>query len=314
MNLFNTPILFIIFNRLETTKKVFETIRLLQPGTLFVAADGARQEKVGETEKCNDVRNYVLSHIDWDCDVKTLFQDTNLGCGYGPKAAITWFFEHVEEGIILEDDCVPDMTFYNYCSELLEKYRYDDRISIISGSNMDREGRYSNQHADYFFSVIPYTWGWATWRRNWEKYDYEIKKWNKINKTKLLRGLHPNIENQLYWKKIFDDIYKITPNDIWDYQFFFSCFTQNQLAIIPSRNLVSNIGHDIGATHTVDINSIQANVPKYSMIFPLVHPDEIKRNVEYDVFLQDACYGKVEYVSVMKHIKRYVKKILNVNK
>lgn len=311
---YNVPILFIIFNRIETTKLVFEAIRLIQPSKLFIAADGARSYKNGEFERCNEVRDYVLNKIDWPCEVKTQFSDVNLGCGYGPKSAINWFFEHVEEGIILEDDCVPDLSFFQYCSELLEKYRYDNRISIISGSNMDRTGKYIKDNEDYFFSVIPYTWGWATWKRNWMKYDYEIKYWGKVNKMRFLIFLFQDREYRLYWKKIFDDIYNNVPADIWDYQFFFSCFLNNQLAIVPKSNLISNIGYDELATHTFNSESDQAFVPINSLVFPIIHPQTIHRNIEYDIFLQELCYGRIEYVTYWKRLKRFIKsKILRLN-
>ena len=306
------PVLFIIFNRPDETKKVFDKIKEIKPKSLFIAADGPRSNFPNDYNKCSKTREIILKNIDWDCDVKTLFSDINLGCGYGPKSAISWFFEQVDEGIILEDDCVPDNTFFEFCKVLLEKYRYDEKISIISGSNFDREGIYSNKNEDYFFSVIPYTWGWATWKRNWEKYDYEIKRWRKINKKKLLDNLHENIEHKLYWRKIFDDIYNSTPQDIWDYQFFFSCFLQNQLAIIPSNNLISNIGHNFSATHTINPKSLKANIPRKPVNFPLKHPKGIKRNFEYDNYLQATCYGKIKYVSLIKKVKRFIKRNIKI--
>jgi hypothetical protein len=309
MNRYSTPILFIIFNRIETTKVVFEAIKAVRPKHLFIAADGARVDHIGEDEKCKAVREYVLTNINWECDIKTLFRDENLGCGYGPASAITWFFDQVEEGIILEDDCVPDSSFFEYCSELLDKYRYDDRISIISGTNMDRESKYVPENQDYFFSSIPYTWGWATWTKNWLQYDYEIKAWNKINKKKFLNNLFQDNEFQLSWRKVFDDIYTKTPTDIWDYQFFFSCFLQNKLSIVPAKNLISNIGHNDAATHTLEPNSAQANVPVKSINLPLSHPNSFDRNVEYDIFLQELCYGRVKNISYIKKIKRFFKKI-----
>lgn len=310
MEQYSTPILFVVFNRIETTKLVFESIRSIRPMKLFIAADGARVEKEGEFEKCEYVRSWILEHIDWDCEVKTLFRDQNLGCGYAPSEAISWFFNHVDEGIIIEDDCLPDRSFFEYCSVLLDYYRFDDQIGIISGSNFDRQGIYNQAGSDYFFSAIPYTWGWATWKRNWINYDYTIKGWGKTNKKVFLNYLFEDREFQLSWKKVFDEIYNTTPSDIWDYQFFFSCFQNKKISIVPSSNLITNIGHEDNATHTFNSESRQANVPLKSLNFPLQHPSLIMRNIEYDVFLQELCYGRVEYVTIRKRITRLIKRVL----
>ena len=258
--LFDTPVLLITFNRLDTTQKVLESLKKQKPSKLFIAADGPRPDKTGEKGKCNTVREWLLESIDWDCEVKTLFHDQNLGCGIGPATAISWFFEHVEEGIILEDDCVPDATFFKYCSELLKKYRNDKRISIISGTNIDKQQIYTPSNASYFFSVFPLTWGWATWKRNWDNFDFEIKKWGEINRKKFLKYLFDKIEFQLAWKRIFTEIHNNIPTDIWDYQFFFSSFLKKQLSIVPNVNLISNIGYGKNATHTNDESSEMATV------------------------------------------------------
>jgi hypothetical protein len=153
------PILFIIFNKQEETKRVFQTIRFQKPSVLYIAADGARNDKEGESVKCDAVRSWVLNSIDWDCEVKTLFRNENVGCGRGPSEAISWFFDHVEEGIILEDDCLPNSSFFDYCKELLPKYREDSRISILSANNFQPNQPLSLD-GDYYFSVFPSTNGW----------------------------------------------------------------------------------------------------------------------------------------------------------
>jgi hypothetical protein len=305
-----TPVLLIIFNKIKETKDVFLTIQSYRPNQLFIAADGPRLEKTGEIEKCNFIKDWVLENIDWDCEIKTLFQQQNLGCGLGPATAISWFFDQVEEGIILEDDCVPDISFFEYCAELLQKYRYDNRISIISGANFDRSGKYSPAVESYFFSVFPFTWGWATWKRNWNNFDHSIKKWGFIDTKEFLKYLFDDIEFQLLWKKVFDDIYNKPPSDIWDYQFFFISFLHKQLSIIPHVNLVSNIGNGVEATHTYGEGMEMVNVPASTMDFPMVHPTMILRNLNYDIFLQKTNYGRIENITFIKKIKRWIKKKL----
>ncbi len=300
------PILFIIFNRLDTAQKVFEEIRKYRPSHLYLASDGPR-DKGAEKEVCENIRSWVLDNIDWECDLKTLFQDDNLGCGRGPSTAITWFFEHVEEGIILEDDCVAHPDFFIYCEELLDFYRNDERISIISGCNFDLKKEFLRKES-YFYSVFPYTWGWATWKRNWNDYDYTISEWKKINQKDLLLYLFKEKQYHLTWKLLFDKISKNPPKDIWDYQFFYRCFIKKQLSILPTVNLISNIGFGDMATHDFSHDNLKVNIELEAMKFPIKHPSEIIRNHQYDIFLQELNYGVIEQVPFQKKIKRFIRK------
>ena len=189
MNNLKTPILFLIFNRLDTTRRVFEEIRKQKPRQLFVASDGPRVNKDGEREIVEKTRKLVLDNIDWECEVKTLFRGENLGCKIAVSSAIDWFFENIEEGIILEDDCLPAQSFFGYCEELLEKFREDGRISVISGDNFQFGWR--NTSDSYYFSKNCHIWGWATWRRAWERYDVEMKTYpNFKKKEKIIHKLH----------------------------------------------------------------------------------------------------------------------------
>ena len=159
-----TPaVLFIIFNRPETTQRVFDAIRLAKPTRLYIAADGPRENKTGEKELCEQARK-IAQNVDWDCEVKTLFQKENLGCGKAVSHAISWFFENEDMGIILEDDCLPHQSFFKYCEELLEKYKNNDRIGIISGNNFQKKRKIGS--FSYYFSDIVNIWGWATWARS----------------------------------------------------------------------------------------------------------------------------------------------------
>jgi hypothetical protein len=307
--MFNKPILFLIFNRIEHSSKVFASIRHIKPSHLFIAADGPRPYKIGEYDVCQQLRDLILKSIDWQCDLHTLFRESNLGCGLAVSSAISWFFEHVEEGIILEDDCLPDETFFYFCSELLDRHRYNPKISVISGCNFDSKQLYKQQIDTYLFSKIAYTWGWATWRRSWDGYDYDIKKWGKINKLIFLKGIFKEIEYQNFWRMIFDDLYYVKKTT-WDYQFFFLCFFRNQLAIVPSVNLVTNIGHDHTATHTFNSESVQSKFPIIPIVFPLQHNKTIEQNQEYDILLQELCFGRIPSVSFRKRVSRYIKKVL----
>ncbi|NBB22939.1 nucleotide-diphospho-sugar transferase [Runella sp. CRIBMP] len=303
------PILFIIFNKIDETKRVFEVIRQQRPAHFFIAADGPRPSKEGEKEKCDYIKTWVVNNIDWPCEVKTLFREQNVGCGKGPSGAISWFFEHVQEGIILEDDCLPNHTFFGFCADLLDKYRDDDRISIVSGNNFQLQ-QPMPLTSDYYFSVFPSSNGWATWKRSWQCFDYYIIDWVKLEKKDFLKFLFEDKEHQQWWKQKLDWIHRHKPNDMWDFQFHFLCMARRQLAVMPKANLVKNIGYGPDATHSQDPNNYFANMPTYELNFPLIHPERIERNYEADVFIQDMLFGRAEVVSNFKKMKRLIKRII----
>jgi len=309
----DVPVLFIIFNRLDTVKQSFDAIRKYRPKRLYLAADGPRIGKDGELERCLEVRSWVLSQIDWQCDVRTRFQNQNIGCGHHPESAITWLFEEEECGIILEDDCVASYSFFEFSSEMLERYKDDNRISIICGSNFDKEHLCRSDSSDYFFSKISYTWGWATWRRTWKSYDFSMKGWNQISKGRLLRWLFKEPEYREYWRYIFDETVRTQPQDIWDYQFFFSCYNRRQMSIVPNVNLVSNIGVGQDATHTIEADG-KMELKVASLTFPLKHPNKVVCNSAYDCRLQEVCYGRIPIVPFLKKMKRLMKRIMKVSR
>lgn len=309
-----TPVLFIIFNRLDTVKQSFEPIRKYQPEKLYVAADGPRGSKAGEAERCEEVRKWVVDNIDWDCVVHTLFREKNVGCGQGPKQAIDWLFENEEMGVILEDDCVASESFFEFAYQMLLKYRDDKRISIICGSNFDKDGNFKAEDADYFFSVVPYTWGWATWRRNWEDYDFSMSRWNQLNKGRLLKFMFKDAEHRNYWRYVFDETVGKNPHDIWDYQFFFSCYQKHQLAIVPNVNQINNIGVGEDATHTSHNAEYRKDIIRQEMKFPLRHPSKKERNWGYDSLVMDKCYGRIKTDSWHKKLKRWVIRIIGYQK
>lgn len=306
------PVLFIIFNKREETKRVFNAIRNQQPKQLFIAADGPRPEKEGEAKKCCYVREWVLSNIDWECEVKTSFHDHNIGCGRAPSQAVSWFFEHVSEGIILEDDCLPGEAFFRFSEILLERYRYNPKISIISGNNFQLI-QPMLLGTDYYFSLFPSTNGWAAWKRSWDDYEYHIASWLTINQKKFLNSLFREKKYQLFWKRLFDWAYEAKPDDCWDIQFHYHCMRRNQLAIIPAANLISNIGYGPDATHSKDSSSYFANVPMHDIAFPLRHPVTIQRNYVADEFIQNNLFGAVDTDTRLKKFKRLIKRIIRYN-
>ncbi len=255
--LFNTPVLFLIFNRPDTTKQVFEKIREIKPKYLYVAADGPRSDKSGEGDLCEATRNVVLKNIDWDCELKTLLRNENLGCGLAVSGAINWFFENVEEGIILEDDTLADISFFNYCEVMLEKYRENKKVLHISGSS------YANPNLiehSYYFTRLPFIWGWATWSRAWKQYNFDTKYYSAVQKTKILNSAFSNQEIVDYWSNILTNFHLLPKSFTWDYQWFLSIWEVGGLVIQPKVNLVKNIGFGEDATHTTSSNHVLASV------------------------------------------------------
>lgn len=271
---FNTPILLIVFNRLDTTIEVFNAIRNQKPRFLFIAADGPRIDAEEDIQKCTSVRQ-IVKQIDWDCQLKTLFRDKNLGCKIAVSSAITWFFNQVDKGIILEDDCVPSDSFFTFCSEMLVKYEFNSEILHIGGTNPISRVVEANS---YYFSKYNRIWGWASWRRAWEYYDVNINRWPKIKNDGVLKKYMWGLEKILF-TNIFDKVYagKI---DTWDYQWFL-CRLLNGYAIIPDVNLVSNIGFRNDSTHTAKKNRT-ANLKRYDLREPIEHPTKIELDVYRD--------------------------------
>ncbi len=280
------PVLFLIFNRPDTTQVVFNEIRKAKPKLLFIAADGPRKDHPEDIVLCQKARETV-DHVDWDCTIMTLFRDENLGCKIGVSSAIDWFFSKVDEGIILEDDCLPDQSFFPFCQELLEKYRDDERIMMISGDNFQFGRNVTNN--SYYFSRYFHIWGWATWKRAWKHYDVDIKAWPEIRQNGSLRNILSENKVVKYWESIFNSVYNGLINT-WDYQWVFSCWIQGGLSIIPNQNLVSNIGFDANGTHTHG-DSIFSKMPVKNMKFPLVHPNYVIRDCNSDTYTENMWFS-----------------------
>jgi len=288
-----TPVLFMIFNRPETTRQVFDAIQKARPKHLFIVADGPRADRAGEKELCEKARA-IATAIDWDCEVRTLFRDHNMGCGLGPADAITWFFSQVEEGIILEDDCIPDPSFFSYCTELLNRYRNDERVMHISGNNfVDKD--YS-QGESYYFNYYFTAWGWATWRRAWEKYHFTIPYLDEFLSSGQLREITMSRKQYEYWSKIFNLVRNGKRADIWDYQWILTCWYHRALAVTPVKNLVMNVGFGSDATHTIDESRV--SFVKSERMNVVRHPVTIQRNKEVDQ------KTFIKYFAVPQHLNK----------
>ena len=294
-----TPVAFIIFNRPDTTLRVFEEIRRARPLKLLVVADGPRPDRPGESERCEAVRS-IISRVDWPCDVSTNYSDVNLGCKRRVSSGLDWIFSLVEEAIILEDDCLPDPTFFPFCSELLEKYRDDERIMVISGDNFQFHHKRTNY--SYYFSDYVHVWGWASWRRAWKKYDVNIGLWQELQNDRAFHQLFPDRRIVRYWESVFEKTYR-NEIDTWDYQWLFACLIHHGLSIMPNRNLVSNIGFANGATHPAAAE-IFSDMARYPMQFPLAHPPYVIRDRQADAYTERTMFLTPFFKKVTKRLRR----------
>ncbi|RPH82060.1 MAG: glycosyltransferase family 2 protein [Nitrospiraceae bacterium] len=267
-----TAVLFLVFNRPDVTSRVFEVITRVRPPRLYVAADGPRANRPDDVGKCNEVRS-IVSKVDWPCEVKTLFQTENLGCKLAVSSAITWFFEQEEEGIVLEDDCLPNLSFFWFCQELLERYRNDTRIWQICGFNPVATA--NGQEEDYYFTKYGPVWGWASWRRAWSVYDKNMSCWPDVRGKELYWDFCDSKREAHWRRKLYNQVFS-GEIDTWDYQWGFYKFINSGLCISPTRNLIANIGFGENATHAkkeVFYRSMECT-------WPLRHPTYVMRSLE----------------------------------
>lgn len=271
-----TPVLFLVFNRPETTRRVFAQIRRARPPRLYVASDGPRADRDGESAVVQSVRETVLAGVDWPCEVKTLFRDRNLGCKLAVSEAISWFFDQETMGVILEDDCLPSLSFFSYCETLLNVYKDDNRIFIINGYNY-RQSWHPEQY-DYFFSNFGGCWGWASWRRAWNHYDPEMKDLALF----AAQGCFEDLLGRKvgHARKIVLQQTCRNHGDSWAYPWGFARHKNNGLACVPAKSLIANIGFGANATHTR--RNRGGNIEAQEISFPLQHNSFMVPDRAYD--------------------------------
>jgi len=275
----STPVIFMIFNRPDLTSLVFEEIAKAKPKTLLIVADGPRNSEEGQ--KCLEARR-VTERVSWDCELFTNFADRNMGCKSRIASGLDWAFSIVEEAIVLEDDCLPAPSFFNFCGKLLDHYRLDNRVMHIGGVNFQIHR--PKPSSTYYFSKYTHVWGWASWRRAWQHYDADMKLWPTVRDGGWLRDLLDDRASIRHWRKIFDLVSRGEINS-WDYQWTFACWLQSGLSVMPNVNLVSNIGFHAGATHTFADSPFSGMLTE-PMQFPLDHPVFMVRDRLADDFTQ----------------------------
>lgn len=278
----HTPVALFIFNRPKCSRQLYLSIAQIKPSRLFIVADGPRFNDNKDKELCRETRA-IFNTIEWPCNVTRIYSDINLGCRNSIPNGLNQIFEHVEECIILEDDCIPEQSFYSYCEELLDKYRNEEKIISIGGHRSDGPNEFEKE--SYFFSKYPSIWGWATWRHKWQMYDLNMTEWDRLRNTTWLFDILQDDVAVQYWKRMFDEMQN--GMDTWDYALNYSTWYHNALSIRPKVNMITNIGFGRNATHTKSsLNN--ALFPKAGDIkFPLHHPigisvdDDAEKRIEW---------------------------------
>lgn len=303
--MYDVPILFIIFRRKDAALQAFERIRQIQPSQLYIAGDGARAGVAGEAEAVEQTRQAIVSSVDWPCSVHTLFQPSNLGCMHGVSTAISWLFENEEYGIILEDDCVADASFFPFVAELLQRYKDDQRIGMIAGTN--QVDTYPMKYS-YCFSRYAACWGWATWRRAWQHMRLQLDFLAHHQQDVFLNRGYLGKETGR-WQFQVDTIRK-NHVSAWDWQWYFSLASQNQLCIFPQCNLISNIGNDTGATHT---SYAGIYMQSHQLAFPLTHPAYVLPDYGFDkrFYRADNTFSSVMKRLCPYRLKQFLKRHLH---
>lgn len=310
-----TPVLFLIFNRLDCTKRVFQSIRDACPPRIYVASDGPRSEVEGEIETVQQIRNYVIAQIDWKCEVHTLFRDRNLGCKIAVSEAIDWFFKQEEQGIIIEDDCLPNKSFFSFCEQTLNLYQEHQEVAMITGTS------YLFNEVEspdlFFFSRYIAIWGWATWRNRWQWYD--------INMHLLSKSDH-QIKQYFYWdgflstwyRKIFSKT-KNNAIDTWDIQWNFACVIKKAYCITPYKNLVRNIGV-IGTrkgdtSPFINMDTVELPIIKKSLSpIPIRYNLEVDKKLFYNVFYRFMRYRNLKIFLMKTNLYFIVSSVLDTVK
>lgn len=282
-----TPIVMLVYNRPDKTAAAFQAVRTIRPAKLLIVADGPRAQRPDDHTRCQATRA-IFEEIDWPCEVLTNYAEQNLGCRRRVSSGLNWVFEQVETAIILEDDCVPHPSFFQFSEELLEKYQDDERIMVISGNNF-QQGRQRSADS-YYFSIYPHCWGWATWRRAWQHYDDTMTHWPQVRNSLWLKQLLGNQRNVDEWSHQFQATFE-EKRDSWAYRWTLSCWLQSGLTILPNVNLVTNIGFDENATNTKRQKSTSGNIPATGIRLPIQHPAVVVRDWEADQYTEAHHFG-----------------------
>ena len=295
------PVVLLLFNRPDLTRRLLERVRQIKPERLLVVADGPRSSVLTDAAACEEVQRLVRETVDWGARLDWNVADSNMGIRKRVASGLNWAFQLEQQVIVLEDDCLPELSFFPFCTELLDRYQNDTRVGLISGDNFQHGQEFTR--ASYYFSRYAHIWGWASWRRAWNHYDDSMRDWPELRNSNWLAHLFPHPLEALYWEKLFDEVsqHRI---DTWDYAWQFALWTQSQYSILPAQNLISNLGVGESATHTQDADKAKHQLEVSPMKFPLVHPSTVIRNHRADDYSQRTHFGLAKDQSLIGRLVR----------
>jgi len=297
-----TPVVIFIYKRSQNLEKMINGIREARPKELYIVADGSKN--TGEEEQVKKTRADLESLISWPCQVRKSYSTKNLGLKRRFSTGIDWVFKHTDRAIFVEDDCVPESSFFIFCDQLLKKYKDEERIVSISGNNFQQSNK--NYKESYYFSRYPHVWGWATWKRVWDQYDSTISDWPKLKHSGWLSELYPKrFFTQKFWTYIFDRLYSGKINT-WDYQLTYLSMKLHGLNIIPGVNLVKNVGYGADATNLKKKNKT-IDVTTKAMKFPLIHPSKLTYSDQEDKYIEE-----LVYLHPLGKISLFIKSLLGI--
>ena len=299
------PVLLLAFARPDLLARVIAQVREAAPARVFISVDGPRHGRADDLESSAACRALV-AEVDWPCEVHTRFLETNHGCKFAISGAISWFFEHVEEGVILEEDCIPGASFFPYCAAMLERYRADERVGLVSGDNFAPSKSWGKR--GHGFTRYAFIWGWATWRRAWRKFDRDLTDWPERRDSGWLVSLGLAQEEARHWRGIFDLCYGGRRYDSWAFPWMYSCWKAGMLCAYPACNLVSNIGFDDRGTHTTQSGDTNQGVPIAELEDPSPGPSRVEADRDTDRLLARRYY-KVRHVKPVARVSRGLRRL-----
>lgn len=304
MSVSDTPVLLLIFNRPDKVRELIASLEKIKPKKIYISADGPRSHIPSDKNNCEEARKIAIN-LSWECQIYTNFSNENLGCMSGPVKGISWFFSNEEMGIILEDDCIPTNSFFSFTTELLEKYKDNERVMHINGTSFITPEQANSCNSTYYFSAITFVWGWASWRRAWQHFDIKMSEIMETENKLIQNKIFIQNKHRRFWVNLFKHVKNKPQLGIWDAQWAFTVMSQNGINITPTKNLIENIGFGNDATHTTE--RFPHASKSYSFSTETVHPNNTAINRQLDEIIMD----KVFYISFWGKILIFFRKIAN---